>query len=496
MPQTTTNNPVIIWFRQDLRLADNPALHHALALGRPVICLYIRDEISPGIRPLGAAQKWWLHHSLTSLAADLSTLGGQLILLSGPASEVIMQLAEQTGAQTICWNRRYGEAEQAVDRQVKSDFPGTAKSYQAMLLHEPSQVRTGSDRPYKVYTPFWKKLSAGPPPRAPFPRPERIDCWSGDELAGDRLDDWQLLPKDPDWAQEIAATWRPGEAGAAVQVSQFTQKNIENYGSARDFPGPDMTARLSPHLRFGEVSPYQLWQASFPLGGATAAAAGARQSEAALQSRETWRKQLVWREFSYHLLQEWPHLDKENFSAKFDQFPWLEPGASLTAWQKGQTGYPIVDAGMRQLYQTGWMHNRVRMIVGSFLVKHLLIDWRAGEQWFWDTLVDGDPAINSSQWQWVAGCGADAAPYFRVFNPILQAQKFDPDGTYIYRFVPELAQLEAKYLAAPWQAPAEILDRAGVQLGTTYPNPIVDHQQARNRALDALHSLQAPNLEG
>lgn len=484
MHKHENSGPAVIWFRQDLRLTDNPALSHVVdsaQSGAGVIFLYILDEVSEGVRTMGAAQKWWLHHSLTSLGKDISALGGKLLLRSGPAEDVIDALVQETACSKICWNRRYGEGEQNVDRNIKSKHGVIAKSFGGMLLHEPSKVRTGSGLPYKVYTPFWKNFSSGPPPRLPLPRIEHVNCYPGDQESED-LKDWQLLPTRPDWAEEIAQNWQPGEAGAAVQLAKFTQDNIDAYGISRDFPGPDRTARISPHLRFGEISPYQLWHASFPASGSSLA-------ENAQTSRETWRKELVWHEFSYHLLQEWPHLQTQNFNPKFDPFPWLDQPDALQAWQTGQTGYPIVDAGMRQLWRTGWMHNRVRMIVGSFLVKHLLIDWREGESWFWDTLVDGDPAANPAQWQWVAGTGADAAPYFRIFNPILQAQKFDPDGSYIHHYVPELAQLPAKYLAAPWDAPKHELAKAGVQLGETYPHPIVDHQQARTRALDALQSL-------
>ena len=484
MSQNENQSPVIVWFRQDLRLTDNPALSHAVAAaqsGAGVIFLYIFDEVSEGVRAMGAAQKWWLNHSLTSLRTDIEALGGKLVLRSGPAAEIIDGLMAETSASLICWNRRYGEGEQNADRKIKAKYGDTAKSFSGLLMHEPSQLRTGGGLPYKVYTPFWKKFSSGPAPRAPLPRIDAANCFSGD-LPSEDLPSWQLLPSNPDWAGEISANWQPGEAGAAIQLAKFTQENINSYGTSRDLPGPDRTSRLSPHLRFGEVSPYQLWHASYP-------SSGANLDKSNQDSRETWRKELVWREFSYHLLQEWPHLDSQNFNPKFDPFPWQGQQDVLRAWQKGQTGYPIVDAGMRQLWRTGWMHNRVRMIVGSFLVKHLLIDWREGEKWFWDTLVDGDPAANPAQWQWVAGTGADAAPYFRIFNPILQAQKFDPHGAYIHKYVPELAQLPAKYLSAPWDAPRHELARAGVRLGETYPHPIVDHQQARTRALDALQSL-------
>jgi len=476
-----SNQPIIVWFRQDLRLSDNPALWHAAQTGKPVLFLYIRDDISEAVRPLGAAQNWWLHHSLTSLASDIMQWGGRLILKSGPAQEVVDHIMAQTGADEIVWNRRYGEGEQQVDRAIKAAYAGKATSFDGLLLHEPSQVRTGSDQPYRVYTPFWKKLSSGAPPRAPLPRPEQVTHFQS-SMESEQLESWALLPTTPDWSIPLARHWQPGEAGGQQNLATFIDGNIDHYATARDNPGADLTSRLSPHLRFGEISPHQAWHA---------ASSTPNKDESLHQL--TWRKQLVWREFSYHLLQEWPRLASENFNPKFDNFPWIwddNAASALKAWKEGQTGYPIVDAGMRQLYSTGWMHNRVRMIVASFLVKHLMIDWRRGEQWFWDTLVDGDPAANPSQWQWVAGTGADAAPYFRIFNPILQAQKFDPSGSYIHQYVPELARLPARYLAAPWEAPGSELRQAGIKLGETYPLPIVEHKRARERALDALQSTR------
>ncbi len=424
---------------------------------------------------MGAAQKWWLHHSLVSLSDDLKRLGVPLTLLRGAATDVIDALCQETGADSICWNRRYGAGEQAVDATIKSTFRGTAKSFGGHLLHEPSLVRTGTDMPYRVYTPFWKKFCAMGPPRQPVSAPKTLTpCVT--LPTGDALDDWKLLPRKPDWSPSLAQAWTPGEAGAHQRRNAFLADNLRAYDTARDLPGPDRTSRLSPHLRFGEISPYQLWHDAFDT-----------RHTAEGKAREIWAKELVWREFAYHLLQEYPHLDESNFNGKFDTFPWQSNPQALSAWQKGQTGYPIIDAGMRQLYQTGWMHNRVRMIVGSFLVKHLLIDWREGEKWFWDTLVDGDPASNPAQWQWVAGTGADAAPYFRIFNPIMQAQKFDTDGSYIHKYVPELKNLPAQHLPAPWEAPESVLRQAGVELGKTYPKPIVDHKQARARALEALN---------
>ncbi len=450
MSDEDKRKPIIVWFRQDLRLADNPALYQAFESGAPVVAIFVLDELSPDMRPMGAAQKWWLHHSLASLAGDLSDIGGQLILRSGAAEDVIVDLVEQTGAQGLYWNRRYGDGEQAVDSAIKNRFENEGpevRSFAGLLMHEPLKVRTGSDSYYRVYSPFWKNLAENMDVRHPLPAPDSITPFA-DDLASDDLDDWKLLPTKPDWAGGIREAWEPGEKAAHADLDDFLADDLRDYNTARDRPGPDRTSRMSPRLRFGEVSPHQLWHA---------AQDGRRTADS--KARETWLKELVWREFSYHLLQHNPDLHETNFNDKFDAFDWRDDTAGLKAWQRGKTGYPIVDAGMRQLWQTGWMHNRVRMITGSFLVKHLLIDWREGERWFWDCLVDGDPASNPAQWQWVAGTGADAAPYFRVFNPILQAQKFDPEGTYIHRYVPELRDLPANHLAAPWEAPQDVLEK-------------------------------------
>ncbi len=481
-----TIKPAIVWFRQDLRLADNPALDHACRSGAPIVAVYVFDELSPDIRPMGAAQKWWLHHSLAALADDLDTRGNRLIFRRGAAEDVVTDLAAETGAQTVYWNRRYGDGEEAVDSAIKLRLENEGldvTSFDGILMHEPSKVRTGSGKYYKVYTPFWKNLAENLSVRTPLGVPETISP-ANEDLTSDTLDDWHLLPTAPDWAGGIRATWTPGETAAHADLDAFLSDDLQDYDTARDRPGPDRTSRMSPRLRHGEVSPHQLWHA---------AQDGRRTADG--KARETWLKELVWREFSYHLLHHNPDLHERNFNPKFDDFEWREDAGDLKAWQKGQTGYPIVDAGMRQLWNTGWMHNRVRMIAGSFLVKHLLIDWREGERWFWDCLVDGDPASNAAQWQWVGGTGADASPYFRVFNPIIQAQKFDPEGTYIQRHVPELRNLPAEYLPAPWDAPQDVLDEAGIELGKTYPRPIIEHKKGRERALDTLAALSAKPSE-
>ena len=473
--------PIIMWFRQDLRLADNPALTRAVESGKPVIAIYIHDEISPDVRQMGAAQRWWLHHSLTSLAGSLEGKGCALCLRRGAAADVLGSIVSETDADAICWNRRYGAGEQAIDSEIKETFRNAgreAESFSALLMHEPRLLRTGDGDPYKVYTPFWKKFDEEIEPRKPLPAPDKVRGYNA-RLESDDLNDWSFLPAKPNWATGIAEIWTPGEAAAHQAAETFFADDLRDYDTTRDQPGADRTSRMSPHLRFGEISPYALWHGAWD-----------QRRTAGDKARTVWVKELVWREFSYHLLQEWPNLHEENFKRKFDGFPWEKNDAALSAWQKGQTGYPIVDAGMRQLWQTGWMHNRVRMITASFLIKHLLIDWREGEKWFWDTLVDGDPASNPAQWQWVAGSGADAAPFFRIFNPIMQAEKFDNHGSYIKRYVPELKKLPDKHLPAPWDAPGDILDKAGVKLGETYPMPIVEHKAARQRALEAFQKIR------
>jgi deoxyribodipyrimidine photo-lyase len=352
------------------------------------------------------------------------------------------------------------------------------ETFDGQLLHEPARLKTGSGGPYRVYTPFWRAFTEEVPPRPPVDAPESIDPFDGG-LASDRLSDWALLPTRPDWASGIAEEWSPGEAGAEERLERFIGEALDGYADKRDLPGAPFTSKLSPHLAFGEITPFQIWQA----------AEDAREGVPA-RDLATFRKELVWREFSYHLLVNFPSLPVENFNEDFDAFPWRGTNDQLECWQRGRTGYPIVDAGMRELWQTGWMHNRVRMIVGSFLVKHLLIDWRHGEAWFRDTLVDADPASNTASWQWIAGSGADAAPYFRIFNPILQGEKFDADGSYVRRFVPELADLPDTYLHKPWEAPEQVLEKAGVKLGGTYPRPVVEHKGARDRALAAYQEMK------
>ena len=478
--QMSDGAPVIVWFRQDLRVADNPALHHAVETGRPVLPVYIHDDATPNVRALGAAQKWWLHHALGALQSRLRELGARLILREGAAGDVLNALVEESGAAAVHWNRRYDRQGRAIDAQIKTNLKDRgieAVSFAGHLMHEPAKVETKSGGFFKVYTPFWRAFRAGAPPRDPFPAPGEIRG-AGGNLASADLTEWRLLPTKPDWSTGFSE-WTPGEAGARARLDTFAAEHLDGYVTGRDAPGRDVTSKLSPHLRFGDISPYQVWAKIDEVG-----------DEVPAKDEETFRKELVWREFNHHLLFHFGELERNNVAQKFDAFPWRYDEGELKAWQQGRTGYPIVDAGMRQLWRTGWMHNRLRMITGSFLVKHLLHDWREGERWFWDCLVDGDPANNPGNWQWVAGTGADASPYFRIFNPLIQGPKFDPDGDYVREWVPELADMPAEHVHAPWEAPDDVLENAGVTLGETYPWPIVDHKFARSRALAALEEVK------
>lgn len=480
MPAAETSGPVLLWFRNDLRTGDNAALHAAFETGQPVVCLFIRDTKTQ-TRQSGAAQRWWLHLSLKALDQKLRGLGTRLILKTGDAAEVLDRLFVETGSTHLFWNRRYDPAAIAIDAPLKAAIKLRGidvRTFDGQLLHEPSQVRTGAGGPFKVYTPFWRALNALPEPRPPYQVPLKLLDGSA-RLDSERLEDWQLLPMKPDWAGGMKAEWTPGEDGAQARLEAFLDGAIDGYGDGRNVPGQLSTSRLSPHLAMGEITPFQVWHAAVT------------RKDAPTRDAEVFRKELVWREFAYHLLFHFPKLSSDNFNASFDAFPWGPARHDLLkAWQRGKTGYPIVDAGMRELWATGWMHNRVRMIVASFLIKHLMIDWREGERWFWETLVDACPANNPASWQWVAGSGADAAPYYRIFNPVLQGEKFDADGAYVRKWVPELSAMPDKFLHQPWEAPLLVLKAADVRLGETYPRPIVDHDAARQRALSAFQSLK------
>jgi deoxyribodipyrimidine photo-lyase len=485
--------PTLVWFERDLRVQDNPALHAAMARGGAIIPVFVWDDLLArgrleGGQGVGAAARWWLHASLRSLDDELRQRGSRLILLRGAAVVALPDLAKATGAGAVFWNRRYEPALRARDDGVKAAFAEVGLEAKCCtggsLLNEPDAIRNRQGRPFQVFTAYWRqcltippsvpfKLSLGPLP-SPVRWPRSVEL---DELA--------LRPRIA-WDAGLQKQWTPGEPDAVRRLTRFVAGPMDRYDEDRDLPADDGTSTLSPSLHFGEISARQIWaavKARSKTSGVFPPSNGAR----------VFLSEIGWREFAHHLLFHFPETTQKPLREAFARFPWApDPGGTkLRAWQQGNTGYPIVDAGMRQLWQTGWMHNRVRMIVASFLVKHLRLPWTAGLAWFDDTLVDADLANNALGWQWSAGCGADAAPYFRIFAPVLQGQKFDRDGRYVRRWVPELAQLPDKHVHAPWGAPPAVLAAAGVRLGENYPRPIVDHATARAEALAAFRSLHA-----
>jgi deoxyribodipyrimidine photo-lyase len=467
---------VVVWFRNDLRIADNPALRHAADSGRPVICLYILDE-TPSVRPMGAASLWWLDKSLKSLAESLDKLGNKLVLRKGAAAEVLDDVVKQAGAACVLWNRLYDKTSIDRDTEIKARLKAAnvdCQSFNASLLNEPWMVKNGSGQPYKVFTPYWRaareQLTDVVVEAAPkhLKSPEHFP--PSESLSG-----WRLHPVKPDWSKGFDL-WTPGESGALERLGAFLSGPVDGYAEQRDLPGVEATSRLSPHLHFGEIGPGQVW---------LAARTAAEHADAPAGEVEKFLSEIGWREFNHAILFHWPDLPTKSFKPEFDRFPWVRNDAYFEAWTRGETGYPIVDAGMRELWATGFMHNRVRMIVASFLVKHLLVDWRAGEAWFWDTLIDADLPNNVGNWQWVAGSGADASPYFRIFNPIAQGEKFDPRGVYVRRWVPELASVPDEVIHKPWTWALQ-LPAAAKRL---YGQPIVDHASAREKAMEAYRGL-------
>ena len=473
----------IHWFRQDLRLSDNPALDSA-AQYETLIPIYILDEVNSGEFKMGAASKWWLHQSLTKLNESLD---GKLLVYQGNPHEILNKLIEEQEVSYVTWNRCYEPWRIDRDKEIKRNFEDknvAVESFSASLLWEPWTISKDDGTPYRVFTPFYKKgCLNSEEPRLPAGKVDLSNLYSED-LSSDSITDLNLLPTIK-WYKSFEEEWNPGEIGAEQNLNSFLDSGLLNYKEGRNFPSQEFVSRLSPHLHFGEISPNEVWYRAKTKEGIS----GIEKSLAHFHS------ELGWREFSYYLLYHFPDLPNKNFKEKFDIFPWQENEEFLALWQKGNTGYPIVDAGMRELWQTGYMHNRLRMIVGSFLVKNLLIDWRFGERWFWDCLVDADLASNSASWQWVAGSGADAAPYFRIFNPITQGLKFDPEGEYTKKYVPELRDLPNKYLFSPWEAPENILADAGIELGKNYPKPMVDLKLSRETALEAFATTKKENNE-
>ena len=472
------NNTAIQWFRQDLRLSDNPALS-AASKHSNVLPIYILDDDLACDNPMGAASRWWLHHSLVSLNTSLD---GKLSVYRGNAIDILTKIVKSHGVKAIYWNRCYEPWRIDCDSKLKSYLKNMgikAESTNGSLLWEPWSIKKDDGNPYKVFTPFYRKgCLQAQAPREPISVPANTQYFYDKENCIN-IDQLDLLPKRS-WNTNLKSNWNIGENGAHARFQKFIDEGIGLYKDGRNLPAKPYVSRISPHLHFGEISPNQLWYKVRNL--------------ADNKHVDHFCSELGWREFSYSQLFFNPELPTKNLQSKFDTFPWVDDSTLLRSWQKGETGIPMVDAGMRELWQTGYMHNRVRMIVGSFLVKNLRLHWHNGERWFWNTLVDADLANNSSSWQWVAGCGADAAPYFRIFNPVMQGQKFDPDGTYVRYFVPEIASLPNKYLFNPWEAPEDILKETGIQLGSTYPKPIIDLKISRDAALEAFKLLKKESL--
>jgi deoxyribodipyrimidine photo-lyase len=466
----------LVWLRNDLRLADNPALNAACRDHDRVVALYIH-ETDQTLRPIGAAARWWLHRSLTGLGHNLADLGVELQVGTGMANAVVSKAVAATGSIAVYWNRRYGRAERELDAGIKTALRADdidVKSHPGNVLIEPWLIQTGQEKPYSVFTPFWKTLRAMDIAQ-PLPMPEGL----AGRVRHDTVDgDYH----PPHWSKKLEQYWSVGEQAAMDRLTAFLEDKVTDYPQGRDFPARDVTSRLSPHLRFGEISARQIWHAAQAFAHAHPAKAGAV---------DKFLSELAWRDFSYHQLYHRQDIAEVPMQAKFSGLKWRHAPTQLEAWRKGLTGVPIIDAGMRELWETGYMHNRVRMLVASFLAKNLLIDWREGERWFWDCLVDADEANNPASWQWVAGSGLDAAPYFRIFNPVTQGERFDGEGNYVRRWVPELATLPDTYIRAPFEAPEDVLKRAGVVLDKTYPRPIADLKATRQRALDAFAALSA-----
>ena len=462
--------PQIVWFRQDLRIADNRALAAAAHAG-PVVPVYVLDDETPGQWRTGAAGRWWLHHALATLSASLAALGAPLVLLRGRPEVRLADLAAKLGGAEVHASEMFEPFAKAQQHETAARLPLHLHPGQTLL--DPAAVTTGSGGRYRIFTPFWRALQAKMPPAAPIPAPNRLES-AHNTPSGDLLEDWDLLPSR-DWADAWPAEWTPGEAGAARSLAAFADL-VHGYGQGRNLPGTARTSRLSPHLHYGEISAAEVWHAAHAAAGDVA---------------EPFLREIAWRDFALNLVDQFPaSADKPNRAA-FDAFPHRDAPQEFRAWKRGQTGYPIVDAGMRQLWATGWMHNRVRMIASSFLVKHLLIDWRAGERWFWDTLVDADLSNNALGWQWIMGSGVDSQPFNRILEPVTQGRRHDANGDYVRRWVPELARLPTAVLHAPWEASADELAAAGVRLGETYPERIVEHAPARARALAAFAALKA-----
>ncbi|MBN1478515.1 deoxyribodipyrimidine photo-lyase [Candidatus Sumerlaeota bacterium] len=476
-----TPPPTLLWLRRDLRLADHPAIDDARHRGGAVIPVFIHAPEEERPWAPGSASRWWLHHSLEALNESLRKRGSRLIIRAGKSLAELLRLLEETGAKAVVWSRLPDPHLVDRDRRVETALRERGietRTHGGALLHEPDDILNQSGEPYRVFTAFWRQCTAQPEPDLPLAAPRKIPAprkWPRSES----LESLGLLPK-VDWAGGLREAWQPGEEAARRRLRAFVKGAIETYDADRERPALVGTSRLSPHLHFGEITPRQIWHA-------VREAAGRHRLSGDAQRFLT---EVGWREFAHHLLHHFPHTAEQPLRPEFERFPWRDDSKALRVWQRGETGYPIVDAGMRELWRTGWMHNRVRMIVASFLVKDLLIPWQRGAEWFWDTLVDADLANNTLGWQWTAGCGADAAPFFRIFNPVLQGEKFDPEGAYVRRWCPELDGLPHRLIHRPWEASSDTLADAGISLGDDYPEPLVDHPEARDRALEAFQRIK------
>lgn len=476
MTDTTSHPPVILWFRQDLRLTDNRALFQALSTGQPILPLYILED--KRIRDIGAAALWWLHQSLKDLENNLN----YLCFRRGCPKEIFKDLIAKTGATQVFWTRRYDPEGKKTDLALEtllSEQGISCHSVSSSFLFEPGTILNKSGKPFQIFTPYWKHCREALGTMSIIPRPPSIPVFS---FPGESLNDWNLKLNIPNWATKFHNTWAPGEKNAQSLLTEFIEHKLDGYEAKRNYPAQERTSRLSPHLHWGEISPRQIWNS----------VQNKYYSDfSSSKDVDSFLSELGWREFSHDYLHHFPNLASEPLRPEFINFPWEDDPRNLQAWQMGQTGYPIVDAGMRELWHTGWMHNRVRMITASFLIKDLLIPWQKGEAWFWDTLLDADEANNALNWQWVAGCGVDAAPYFRIFNPVLQGEKFDPNGDYLRKWLPELKNLPTSYIHTPWLAPPNVLRESQIKLDITYPTPIVDHTTRRKEALNAYKNLKS-----
>ena len=473
--------PSILWLRNDLRMSDNAALAAAIQAGAPIVPVFIDDVAAQQSWSAGGASKWWLYEALKHFEHDWRTRGGRLVLRQGDSLGQLRALVQESGATRVFWNRRYESPLRELDASIQHQLHADGievQTFNSALLNEPHEIATGAGLPYKVYTPYFRTVEKRPLPslvtpdlmamRFPKAYPQSVPLAAFECSA-------ELRPEN-----QLAAHWQPSEAAAQQRLQHFIDKAVDAYDVNRDRPDLEGTSSLSPYLHFGHIGPRQVVHAL------------KHNCDISADGPYTYFKEIYWREFAYHVLYHFPQTPDQPLQPQYQDFPWQNSDENLSRWQLGQTGYPIIDAGMRQLRQTGWMHNRVRMIVASFLVKHLLVSWQAGAKWFWDTLVDADLACNNLGWQWSAGCGADAAPYFRIFNPLLQGRKFDPLGDYVRHYVPELAQVPVRYIHSPWEASKPALGAAGVVLGENYPKPLIEHAEGRARALAAFKRFRNP----